>query len=478
MNSRREWQNIMQPIKTEPVNKGRCQGSPACSKLSVAGMEGTINSLSRLVGTHGFENRKPETGNRRHGAQAEDLPFLQQPFEDFDRATVRLQKAFADLEGKFENINGELDRKNIELQETLAEKERISSYLQNILESLTTGVVVTDMEGKATMMNQCAEAFVGVSREAAVGVSANLLFENKISPDPEDRFGLKHFDGGLGEKISLKGRILEIFGSAVRAGDGQETGKVIVLRDITRLEKLEEMVKRTEKLAVMGETAANIAHEIRNPLGSIELFASLLVKDLKEKKNRERASHIVSSVRDMNHKISNLLLFASDRKPSMKEINIHDVLKEITIFSKQIIENGNILLTVNYEDVDPIIVGNAEMLKQVFLNLILNDVQAMPEGGELHIETRIANGNNKKKDSHNSNVEISFMDTGCGIPAENIKKIFDPFFTTKEKGMGLGLSIVYNIVNINGGSIDVENNKNGGATFNITFPIAGDRDQK
>ena len=331
------------------------------------------------------------------------------------------------------------------------------------------------MEGKTTMMNQCAEAFTGFSREDAVEVSANLLFENKISSDPEGRFGLKHFDGGLGEKIRLKGKILEIFGSTVRTGDGEETGKVIVLRDITRLEKLEEIVKRTEKLAVMGETAANIAHEIRNPLGSIELFASLLIKDLQEKKNRDRASHIISSVRDMNHKISNLLLFASDRKPSMKKINIHDVLKEITIFSKQIIEKGNILLTVNYENIDPIIVGNAEMLKQVFLNLILNHVQAMSEGGGLHIETRISNGNNKKRDPHNPSVGISFMDTGCGIPAKNIKKIFDPFFTTKEKGMGLGLSIVYNIVNIHDGLIDVENNKDGGATFNITFPIAGDR---
>ncbi|MBW2644627.1 MAG: PAS domain S-box protein [Deltaproteobacteria bacterium] len=462
MNSGREWQIIMQPGMTLPGNRRRGQGSG-----------GTVNSLQLTV--HGSGNRKPETGNRRHGAQAKELPFLQQPFEDFDRATVRLQKAFADLEGKFENINRELDRKNIELQETLAEKERISSYLQNILESLTTGVVVTDMEGKTTMMNRCAEAFAGFSREDAVGVNANLLFENKISSDPEGRFGLKHFDGGLGEKIRLKGRILEIFGSAVRTGDGKETGKVIVLRDITRLEKLEEMVKRTEKLAAMGETAANIAHEIRNPLGSIELFASLLIKDLKEKKNRDRASHIVSSVRDMDNKISNLLLFARDRKPPMKKVNVHNALKEIIAFSEQIIKKENILLTVNYEDADPIIVGNAEMLKQVFLNLMLNAMQSMPGGGNLYIETRNFDGNNKKRDSHNSNAGISFMDAGCGIPAENIKKIFDPFFTTKGKGAGLGLAIVHNIVDIHGGSIDVENNKSGGATFNITFPIAGGR---
>ena len=209
--------------------------------------------------------------------------FLQQSFKDFDVATARLQKAFASLEKKFENINKELKCKNVELQEALAEKEKISSYLQNILESLTTGVVVADMEGKTTMINQCAEMFTEFSRENAVGTDTEVLFENK----------LKYLDdGSLGEKIRLKGRTLEIFDSAVKTGSGDEIGKVIVLRDITRLEKLEATVKRTEKLAAMGETAVNLAHEIRNPLGSIELFASLLIKDLKEKKTV--TGHLIS----------------------------------------------------------------------------------------------------------------------------------------------------------------------------------------
>jgi PAS domain-containing protein len=142
-------------------------------------------------------------------------PFLQQSFESFDRATMRLQKAFADLEEKFEAINKELDSKNIELQKVLTEKEKISSYLQNIIESLTTGVIVADLEGKTTMMNRYAEAFSGFLREDAVGVNANLLFENRFPSDPEGHFDLKHFDGGVGEKIRLKGRKLEIFASSV-----------------------------------------------------------------------------------------------------------------------------------------------------------------------------------------------------------------------------------------------------------------------
>jgi len=402
----------------------------------------------------------------KHGP--EKTLFLQQSFKEFDRATQRLQKAYASLEEKFENINKELKCKNIELQETLAEKEKISSYLQNILESLTTGVVVTDMEGKTTMINQCAEVFTAFSKEEAVGKDAGLLYENKLSFGPAANADFKTL-GGMGEKIRLKGRVLELSGSAVNTEKGEEIGKLIVLRDITRLEKLKATVKRTEKLAAMGETAANLAHEIRNPLGSIELFASLLKKDMKEKKNRERVSHIISSVRDMDNKISNLLLFARDRKPPMERVNVHNALKEVIAFSEQIIKKGNVLLTVTYEDADPIIVGNAEMLKQIFLNLMLNALQAMPEGGSLHIRTRIFNGW-YEGESPGSNLEIRFTDTGCGIPDENIKKIFNPFFTTKGKGAGLGLAIVHNIVNIHGGSIDVENNNGGGTVFNIIFP--------
>jgi len=464
MNFGREWQNIMQPGVAMPDNEKVVQESGD-----------TVNGLHVIPTCPEPGIRNPKPGNTMHGVQAEKIPFLQQPFEDFGRATIRLQKAFADLEGKFENINRELDRKNIELQETLAEKERISDYLQNILESLATGVIVTDMEGNTTIINRTAEVFSGFSREDAVGVNANVLLENKISSDAEGRCDLNHFDGSLREKINLKGRVLEIFGSSVRTGEGKETGKVVLLRDITRLEKLEEMVKRTEKLAVMGETAANIAHEIRNPLGSIELFASLLIKDLEEKKNRDRASHIVNSVRDMDNKISNLLLFARDRKPPMKNVNVHNALENIIDFSEQIIKKEDIVLTVNYEDTDPMIIGNTEMLKQVFLNLILNAMQSMSGGGNLTIETRISDGNTRKKSHSDPHVEIRFVDTGCGIEAENLKKIFDPFFTTKGRGSGLGLAIVHNIVDIHGGSIDVENNRDGGATFTITLPITNNR---
>ena len=395
--------------------------------------------------------------------------FLRRAFEDFSQSTVELHEAFTSLQEKFENINKELEYKNVALERALAEKDEAKNYLQNILKSLMTGIVVANMRGNVTMMNHYAEVFTGFSYEDARGEKAESLFDAGSSYDSKRDLGLAIV--GLSKKIRLRGRTLEVFKSPVKTKDGEDIGVVIVLCDVTRLEKLEEMAKRTEKFAAMGEMAANIAHEIRNPLGSIELFASLLKKDLKNEKNRDRASNIIGSVRNMNNKISNLLLFAREQNFSMKKININDVLNEVLKFSKQIIEKENVILTVNYENVDPIIKGDAELLKQVFLNLILNALQAMPERGNLHIETKIFDKTKEEKEIDDSKVEIKFIDTGIGIPHEYIKRIFDPFFSTREGGTGLGLVIVHNIVDIHGGSIDVESNNGKGTFFNITFPL-------
>ncbi|MBN2538522.1 MAG: PAS domain-containing sensor histidine kinase, partial [Deltaproteobacteria bacterium] len=214
-------------------------------------------------------------------------------------------------------------------------------------------------------------------------------------------------------------------------------------------------------------------HEIRNPLGSIELFASLLARDSEDEKNRDRASLIIHSVKDMDAKISNLLLFTKRQRPVLKMINVHGVLREILAFSKQIIDQEEIVLMVDYDDADPVMEADTEMLKHLFLNLILNAMQAMPDGGELSIQTRISTHGGMRTPAGPPHVEIIFGDTGVGIPYQYARKIFDPFFTTKERGSGLGLSIVHNIVDIHGGSIHVRENTKGGSRFTVMLPLTG-----
>jgi PAS domain S-box-containing protein len=387
--------------------------------------------------------------------------FLQKSFNEFNQATERLQNSFANLELKFQEINRELELKNEELKRTIAEKEEVKNYLRNILESLTTGVVVTDIAGWITTLNKWAETFFNVSQDQVTGKHVRVLFGDLKDLDRNASSYADHFTD-TGKKVNMKDRVIEIFASPMRAEQGEIIGEVFILRDITRVEKLEEMAKRTEKLIAMGEMAANIAHEIRNPLGSIELFASLLMKDMKDERHQGRLSHIITSVKNMDNKISNLLLFTTQKHPMMRKVNLHRIVKEVLSFSDPIIKQEDILLSVKYSSIEPCVRGDAEMLKQVFLNILLNAIQAMTDGGRLGIETvvsplRLENGVRS--------VEVRISDTGVGITRDNLKKIFDPFFSTRERGSGLGLAIVHNIVHAHSGSIDVESGEKEGTVL-------------
>lgn len=395
--------------------------------------------------------------------EKEHYLFLQKSFADFNEATLRMQSAFSNLEKKFADINRQLERKNAELEKAVAEKEEVRSYLQNILESLATGVIVTDLKGKITILNRAAEVFSGIQPDRALGKDVKSLFPEAVARQWKAIPGAGR--AAAGKKIRIGERLIELFGAPVSGpqADGKPgvIGRVYILRDVTRIEKLEETAKRTEKIVAMGELAANIAHEIRNPLGSIELFSSLMLKDAQRPEDRERLRQIIASVKNVDGKIADLLLFTQRRDPLYKRINLHRVLREILHFSGQLIEREGICLVVDYDRSDPYITGDPEMLKQVFLNILLNALQAMPDGGNLKIGTIV----------RDADVEIRFSDSGEGIQKENLRKIFDPFFSTREKGSGLGLAIAHTIVNIHEGSIDVESSGRG-AVFSIVFPLA------
>ncbi|MGA3207180.1 MAG: ATP-binding protein [Syntrophales bacterium] len=393
--------------------------------------------------------------------------FLQKSFNEFNLATERLQNSFANLELRFQEINRELELRNEELKRTITEKEEVKNYLRNILESLTTGVIVTDNAGWITTLNKWTEMFFNIAQDEVTGKHIRVLFGDLKDLDRNAFSYADHFTDA-GKKVNMKDRIVEIFASPMRAEHGEIIGEVFILRDITRVEKLEEMAKRTEKLIAMGEMAANIAHEMRNPLGSIELFASLLIKDMKDKRHEGRLSQIVTSVKNMDNKISNLLLFTTQKHPMIRKVNLHRIVKEVLQFSDPIIKQEDISLSVKYSGIEPYVSGDAEMLKQVFLNILLNAIQAMTDGGRLGIETVVSP---LCLEDGVRSVEVRISDTGVGITRDNLKKIFDPFFSTKERGSGLGLAIVHNIVHAHNGSIDVESREREGTVFSITLPL-------
>ncbi len=220
--------------------------------------------------------------------------------------------------------------------------------------------------------------------------------------------------------------------------------------------------------------AAGIAHEIRNPLGSIELFASLLKKDVEEDEEKFKlVEHIRSGVKNMDRIISTLLLYAKSPRPSQQKCDIHQLLDTLLTGSSDIVIPDNIKILKNFSDNNTKANGDQELLKQVFSNLIRNAIQAMPHGGELKLTTKNVSAPSNLSEvsnDHRQFITITVSDTGHGIPPDHLVKIFNPFFSTKDKGTGLGLSISHNIIKAHQGTIDAESEQGKLTTFIVKLP--------
>ncbi len=246
------------------------------------------------------------------------------------------------------------------------------------------------------------------------------------------------------------------------------------LKESTReKESLREQVERNKRLAAVGEMSARMAHELRNPLGSIELFASLLAKGLAtDPEKQEWAGHIKTAVEAMDYALRNLLFFTGKPKPHFQKTDIKKVMEDAAGFAIHLFQQKEIRFIQSMHALTQPIVCDEDLLKQVFLNLILNAIDAMPKLGTLTIEAteetvsvRPSNGQQKEK-----GVVIRVSDTGCGIPKDQLSLIFDPFYTTKNKGTGLGLAIVHNAIDAHRGRIEVESKVGEGTCFTVTLP--------
>lgn len=222
-------------------------------------------------------------------------------------------------------------------------------------------------------------------------------------------------------------------------------------------------IERSRRLAAMGEMAARVAHEIRNPLGSMAIFATILERELaSEPEKQQLASHITTGIKSLDNLLSNMLLFASSPEARLKPVDIRKVIEDSLLLAKGH-ERADVSVKAEFRG-QTSIMADAVLLRQLFLNLIINAVDAMDEGGELKLRTRVV-------DDGRRHMEIKVSDTGRGIGEEHIDRVFDPFFTTKERGTGLGLAIVSTVVNAHGGFIDVDSAAGKGTTFTIGLPM-------
>ena len=242
-------------------------------------------------------------------------------------------------------------------------------------------------------------------------------------------------------------------------------GEVIFEKRAEERLALKEQLSRAERLSSLGEMAAKISHEIRNPLGIIKSSAALLKKKMvAADPSNTIPDVIVEETERLNNIITDFFNYAKPRNPNLTPCRVEEVIdKNLTFLSPQLDGQGYRIQT-NYGNNLPEIVADTAMLYQAFLNILINAMQAMPDGGDIQIAV----------ESEDGGVEIAFSDNGAGIPQDELEKIWEPFFTTKDFGTGLGLGIVKNIVESHGGSIQMGNRPEGGASVSIKLPVKQD----
>jgi len=350
-------------------------------------------------------------------------------------------------------------------EEALKDSEEM---LRNVFAASPNAIIVTDLNGNIVDCNQATVDLHGYqSREGLIGKNV-LEFVAKKDHKKAIENLKKTFEQGSAKNLEYTFLTKdgcefsgELSASAVRDASGKPEYFVAITKDITEQKILQEKLIISEKLAAIGQLASAVGHEIRNPLGVIRnstYFLNMKLKDNTDEKVMKHLKILENEVNSANLIISDLLDFARKKLPVLEPVNLNNIL--ISALSSILIPE-NIRVTTELGEI-PQMLLDPEQVRRVFLNIALNAVQAMPEGGKLTTQTS----------KHDDSVEITFTDTGVGIQKENMEKLFTPLFSTKAKGVGLGLSICKQIVEGHGGNITVKSTAGEGSTFTVRLPIS------
>lgn len=393
-----------------------------------------MNALSRLgVKKNQFRHTKSQS--------------LLEAFESFTQETLRLEKSYQELEKEFKQLQGEL-------------KENLIT-LESIVSHMAQGLIFIRADGIIALLNPYCGVLLGINPKEAVGNSYTHFFSDELFG-----FSLKKFlNGGLAPSVvclllEKSQQTLEIEVSSTRLPKGK--GVILLLRDLTEVRFLEKAAKRGERLKELGEMAAGLAHEIRNPLAGIEGYAALLERDLKKERPdlAQKSQAIIDGTRSLNRLVTNVLQYSRPLKPQFQIIDLNDYIENVLSllgaekksYRKRLVFDSS--TKTCFAQIDP------DAIRLALFNLLLNALQASPKG---LVKVKLS----MKKNA----IFISIIDSGPGMDAEQKEKIFTPFFTTKEGGTGLGLSEVHKVIEAHNGSIIIDSQLGVGSTFSIKLPI-------
>ena len=345
-----------------------------------------------------------------------------------------------------------------------------TDYSASILEGLGEGIVAFDKTHRAVMVNAHLIALMGWDKQTVCGASPEMLFSQR----PEL---LRILNQGIKNKVLVSdidlvhhnadGGLQHLRVSTSFLDADTQCGLVLAVRDVSEIKRMEWEIFQVEKMTALGRLAASVAHEVRNPLGAIDIQLQLLEEDLGElasalKERLVRRLNIAQTeMKRLDRIVHNFLRFSRTPKLHLRQMSLNDVVRRVFELVSPEAREREVVLRLELSDGLPAINGDEDQLGQAVLNIVVNAFQSMAAGGNLTARTQTESGQ----------VCLMLTDTGCGIPEEEVDRIFEFYYTTKDEGTGLGLSIAQRIIYQHGGHIDVESRLERGTTFRVYLPV-------
>ncbi|MDM5155775.1 PAS domain S-box protein [Bacillus sp. DX1.1] len=363
--------------------------------------------------------------------------------------------------------------KSEQIEKMLQESEK---RLRTLLNSMPAFVLFKDHKGRWLEANDYAVSSLGFENVPYRGkkdselIQYNESYRNSfLYCEKSDEFAWENKESIRGEEIIIHASstplILDIIKVPLFHPDGSRKGIVIMGRDVTDLKKTEELLRKSEKLAVVGQLTAGIAHEIRNPLTSLKGFLTLLEPDI-SKNNKWYVDVMLSEISQMESITNQFMAMSKPQALSIQSCQIQSLIEEVVTFilPTAIMHSAHIIM--DHAPTLPTIQCDGNQLKQVFINILKNAIEAMPYGGNIFIQTMHVEDNF---------VLVRISDEGCGIPQDRISRLGEPFYSLKEKGTGLGLMMCYKIIEEHGGKLQIASELNKGTTVDIRLPILSEK---
>lgn len=384
---------------------------------------------------------------------AEGIQHLAKTFSLFSQEAKKLKKAQKDLQQRFIKVSEEL--------------QGVSLYLKTLLKNINQGIIFINTQGIITLYNESAENILSYRQKEVLFAPFHSFFldthfgfslQKGLQTGSLQQLRYTNFINKDKHKIEV-----EVFCKFIHEAEPLHRGILIILQDITEKQQLQLIAHRDDRLKEIGKMAAALAHEIRNPLGGIRGYATLLYRDLEHFGDmKDMAFQIIEGTRTLEKLVTTILRFSKPVEIQTQMEDITSLLKSLQNFIRMDPKcPDNISLEIHIMQ-DPLFLPiDKDAMKRALLNLLVNAYQSMPQGGKILISLL----------QRDVSCLLSISDEGEGIPSSDIDKIFSPFFTTKKRGNGLGLSETQKIIQAHHGKIDVYSQLGKGTSFTITLPL-------